>query len=199
MADQLLILTYEYNRPDKWTEFVRESTSKSRFEQFWHMELENHSRNRKSLIFYSNVNAWWHRLPPLTSARHGDSHMDVCGGTMPIIELWWSIVDILLACTDTKFPPIPLMIGWNTTKPLNTPTAASRTNPPILYIEKIEGVRIHFKNASKKMRFPLTRWWTALIARAPNRSSILILYIYCRERLLPRMAATQNTIQQPQM
>lgn len=82
-------------------------------------------------------------LPPLINARQGDSQIFECGGTIPIIELWWSIVDILLACTDTKLPPMPLIIGWNTTKPLYTLTAASSTRPPILcslHVWKVETI-----------------------------------------------------------
>lgn len=72
-------------------------------------------------------------IPPLMSALHGGSQIFECGGTMPIIELWCSMVEMRLDWTDTKLPPIPLIIGWNTTKPLNTSTASLSTNPPILY------------------------------------------------------------------
>lgn len=33
---------------------------------------------------------------------------------------------------------MPLIIGWNTTKPLNTSTAASSTKPPILHCNREE-------------------------------------------------------------
>lgn len=79
--------------------------------------------------------------PPWTRARHGDSQISACGGTMPKIELWCNIVDILLDWTDTRLPPIPLMIGWKTTNPLKWSTAWSSTRPPILgneeFVDKI--------------------------------------------------------------
>lgn len=51
---------------------------------------------------------------------------------MPNSVVWCNFVAILLAWTDTRFPPIPLIIGWNTSNPSYFPTAESSTNPPIL-------------------------------------------------------------------
>uniref|UniRef100_A0A2M4DHS7 Putative secreted protein n=1 Tax=Anopheles darlingi TaxID=43151 RepID=A0A2M4DHS7_ANODA len=62
----------------------------------------------------------------------------MCGGMMPRMELWCSIVEILLACTDTRLPPMPLMMGWNTTNPLKMPTAVSSTSPPIPLMKRAD-------------------------------------------------------------
>lgn len=44
-------------------------------------------------------------------ALKGETHCFVCEGMNPLIAVLWNIVDILLACTDTKLPPIPLIMG----------------------------------------------------------------------------------------
>lgn len=55
-----------------------------------------------------------------------------CGGKIPIIVVWCNVVEIRDACTETKFPPIPFIIGWKITNPLNESLTRSRTKPPNL-------------------------------------------------------------------
>lgn len=76
-------------------------------------------------------------LPPLNNAFHGDANNLVCGGKTPGIEVWCSIVEIRLDCTETRLPPMPFIIGWKTTYPVNESTALSSTRPPNLHIINI--------------------------------------------------------------
>lgn len=54
-------------------------------------------------------------LPPLNKAVHGATHCLVCGGMIPGKDVLCNIVDMRLDWIDTKFPPMPFIIGWNTT------------------------------------------------------------------------------------
>jgi hypothetical protein len=55
---------------------------------------------------------------------------------MPGREDWCNMVEMRLDWTDTKFPPMPLIIGWNTTKELYKSTTVSSTSPPNLQYKK---------------------------------------------------------------
>lgn len=46
------------------------------------------------------------------------------------------MVEMRLDWIDTKFPPMPLIIGWNTTKELYKSTTLSSTRPPSLQDNK---------------------------------------------------------------
>lgn len=76
-------------------------------------------------------------LHPLNRAAHGVAHSLEWGGMMPRKEDWCNMVEMRLAWTDTKFPPIPLIIGWNTTNELYKSTTESSTRPPSLQQNKV--------------------------------------------------------------
>lgn len=148
MDTQLLFRTNVWNLPHIRTQAAQQSREPIGYEQFVRKELKRIIEKLAIMIVccpetcfsYHIWNSKWtfieeNYLPPLNSALQGNSKMRVCGGMIPIIELWWSIVEILLAWTDTKLPPIPLTIGWNTTNPLNISTALSSTRPPNLQIK----------------------------------------------------------------
>lgn len=56
-----------------------------------------------------------------------------CGGKIPMIVVWCNVVEILDACTDTKLPPIPFIIGLNMANPVKWSTTPLRTKPPHLH------------------------------------------------------------------
>ena len=51
---------------------------------------------------------------------------------VPGLPMAWREVEIRLACTATKFPPTPLMIGEYIAIPFHLLTALDRTKPPPL-------------------------------------------------------------------
>lgn len=52
--------------------------------------------------------------------------------SVPSSACLWRAVDILLACTATKFPPTPLITGWKTVRFSNRDTMNSSIRPPQL-------------------------------------------------------------------
>lgn len=67
--------------------------------------------NLNLLINLNKIELCYLPFEPINRPVHGVTHCFVWGGITPINDVLCSIVDILLECTETKLPPIPLIIG----------------------------------------------------------------------------------------
>lgn len=128
-----------YSWSDKWRWCGPVSPSPSRLLSSWRAYLKKRTNGEeifweKMFLDYLSRNE---EIPFPKKLAIGVINMTGCvspGGirSVPSSACLWSAVDILLAWTATRFPPTPLITGWNTVKFSKRDTMNSNMRPPQL-------------------------------------------------------------------